>query len=328
MIKVKLTYPFNWPIVKQTPHRSGKWGDCVFYINQDVEECDFWVVFEGLERNERTKCNPANTLLVTAEPPTIKTYNTSFVDQFNWVLSCHDFKRANVIRSQQGLNWMVGGCYQKDKHSWSEVHSKDYDELTSINQFDKTKLISIVTSNKSLTDDHKARVRFINEARDLFGEELDVFGVGFNEISDKWDAIYPYKYHIALENSLIKDYWTEKLTDAFLGGAYPFYHGCPNIDEYFPVSSLTPINIFNYHESLSEIAKVIKENKYESSYDSIGTSRDLILNKFNLMAVLSEFCELNSSAPSEKKKLSLFPERTFVKTNRFSLSNVKSFLFR
>jgi len=79
--------------------------------------------------------------------------------------------------------------------------------------------------------------------KDYFGERIDIFGRGINEIEDKWDALDRYKYHIALENSVVEDYWTEKLSDAYLAGCYPIYYGCPNIEKYFDISSLARINI-------------------------------------------------------------------------------------
>ena len=327
MIRVKLTYPFSWPILKQTPLRSGEWGDCKFYLNQEIPECDYWIVFEGLENQEETKCNLENTLLITAEPPAVKTYNASFVNQFNWVLTCHDFSHKNVIHSQQGLNWMVGGRYNKAQHSWEAVHTKDYDELSSITVFKKDKLMSVIVSNKGITKGHRDRLKFIEAAKSHFGSALDVFGVGFNEVPDKWDALYPYRYHLALENSIYKDYWTEKVSDSFLAGAYPFYYGCPNINDYFSPQSFTYIDIADERKSLNEITRRIEQSKYEQSTDFIRQSRDLILNKYNLMSVIDEFCTTKLKSSFTKEPITLYPEGHF-KQNMSPLKKVKSFLFR
>uniref|UniRef100_UPI0025ECB6A4 hypothetical protein n=1 Tax=Marivirga sp. TaxID=2018662 RepID=UPI0025ECB6A4 len=97
MIKVKLTWPYNWPIIKQTPSRSGNWGDFKFLINQEVEECDFWVVFDGLKTMESTICPRENILLVTSEPPAIKNYDRKFIKQFGQIITCHNsFDNSNV----------------------------------------------------------------------------------------------------------------------------------------------------------------------------------------------------------------------------------------
>jgi len=68
------------------------------------------------------------------------------------------------------------------------------------------------------------------------------FGRGFQPIDDKMEAILPYRFHLVLENSVLPNYWTEKLADAYLGWAYPVYLGCPNVNEYMPGPALAFIN--------------------------------------------------------------------------------------
>ena len=60
--------------------------------------------------------------------------------------------------------------------------------------------------------------------------------IDINPIEDKFDALIGYKYHLALENSVIPDYWTEKLADSLLAWCKPIYYGCPNINDYFSSS--------------------------------------------------------------------------------------------
>jgi len=98
----------------------------------------------------------------------------------------------------------------------------------------KSKLMSVITSSKDFTEGHQKRLNFVRRLKDYFGEDIDVFGRGIREVDDKWDAISPYKYHIALENSVYPHYWTEKLGDVYLSGAYPIYYGCLNLEDYFP----------------------------------------------------------------------------------------------
>ena len=70
--------------------------------------------------------------------------------------------------------------------------------------------------------------------REHFGDRLDVFGRGINDFADKEEALAPYRYHISLENSSDKDYWTEKISDPLLTLTYPIYHGCENLEDYLP----------------------------------------------------------------------------------------------
>ena len=49
MYKIKISTQFpEWPLLRQTPGSKGIWDNCQFFVNQDVEECDMWVVYEGL----------------------------------------------------------------------------------------------------------------------------------------------------------------------------------------------------------------------------------------------------------------------------------------
>ena len=94
-----------------------------------------------------------------------------------------------------------------------------------------------------------------------FGSRLSRYGRGFKPIPDKAEAILPYRYHITLENSSVKDYWTEKLADAYLGGAYPLYWGCPNLADYFPSDAFTMIDIDDPDTAIATIEKAI-DNDY------------------------------------------------------------------
>ena len=47
------------------------------------------------------------------------------------------------------------------------------------------------------------------------------------------DGLFNYKYTIVLENTLAKDHWSEKLTDAMRMKCFIFYYGCENIYDYF-----------------------------------------------------------------------------------------------
>jgi hypothetical protein len=283
MIRVKLTMPY-WPIERQTPNHSGIWDNCQFIINQQVSECDYWVVCENLINTEETICPKENTILITHEPPTLGKYRALFLKQFATVITCHkNIKHKNPIFQQQGLPWHVGRMQRNHVNlSWS----KDYDELSSVDQFRKDKEISVVSSSKDGTIGHRQRLEFIRILKDYFGEKIDIFGHGINEIEDKWDALARYKYHIALENCAVDDYWTEKLSDAYLAGCYPIYYGCPNIKKYFDVSSLAKIDITRPDQAIHIIEACLKEHRYENAQQHIKNARENILNKYNVFPMV------------------------------------------
>jgi len=310
MFTVKLSTPSpEWPLLRQTPNSKGVWGNYQFFADQDIAECDYWVVYENLLGTQKTLCPSGNTLLITAEPCS-EHYPRKFLKQFGEIVSFHrDLGCPNVIYNQPALPWHVGRKVVKDKNiGWS----KDYDELKLIKDFRKNKTISVITSNKSFLPGHLKRLEFVRKLEKQDRCDVDIFGRGIKDIEDKCDAIANYKYHIALENSRYPEYFTEKLTDAFLGGSYPFYYGCSNIENYFPEGSFTTIDIDNFEKSIDTIDNAINNNAYEESIDKIKIARELVLDKYNIFPTLVNIFEsLPHQTNKNKETITIFPQLNY-----------------
>ena len=154
-----------------------------------------------------------------------------------------------------------------------------------------TSLLSTEVLNSSIS----FIVKFVNKIISLpISEYIDVYGHGFKPIPDKWDVIAPYKYHLVLENSVIKDYWSEKLADSFLGFSFPIYHGCPNIYDYFSKDSLSVIDINNIDQAVKILQNIIEGNIYDNSMQAIDISRNQVLNQYNIFNLMSELATNNS----------------------------------
>lgn len=312
MITVKVsTVAPEWDWIRQTPNNDGVWNNVRFVFDNasindaSTKECDYWIVYENMIKSENALCPQENTILITAEPPSVKTYHQKFLDQFGTVITFHkELRHRNKIIHHPMLPWMIG--YKSIK----EAFSKSYSELMSLTP-QKTKLLSIICSNKTFTEGHRQRLAFVQELKKHFGDKIDIFGRGFQEVNDKWDAIAQYKYHIAIENSSYDDYWTEKLSDAFLGFAYPIYFGCTNIGGYFFENSLTTIDITQPEQAIRTIEHVIKNNTYEKSLDAIAQARTSILNKYNFFPEMTNFCV--QQKVHVEKQVTLHPEAYFYK---------------
>lgn len=287
MINVKLSMP-AWPIIRQTPGKQGIWNDCRFFCNTEVDSCDYWFVLEGLNsKKEQAICPQNHAILITCEPPTLKTYKSEFVRQFATVITCHtNIDHPHPVFQQQALPWHIG---RRQQDHINVQFSKDYDELKAMTAIPKTKLLSVISSSKIMSEGHRNRFDFAQRLKTRFGDKIDLFGRGLNEIEDKWDALADYKYHVALENSAVADYWTEKLSDAFLAGCHPIYYGCPNITEYFSQGALTPIDIGDEEKAIALIEKCLTENRYESSQGLIWEAREKVLDRYNLFALIADY---------------------------------------
>ena len=315
MLRIKLSTNFpEWPLIRQTPGRAGIWGDCQFLINQDIAECDFWVVYDDVLRPEATRCPPGNTLLITGEPPSVKTYSRRFLAQFGTVLTSHrNLSHPNVVSRQQALPWMVGGRYLRETGQWGKEYSKDYEELSALPVVPKTKLLSVLSSSKTITPGHERRLAFVGALKQWFGEEIDVFGRGIRDVEDKWDAIAPYKYHVVIENGQFPDYWTEKLSDTLLAGSYPLYAGCPNISDYFAKDTLTPLDLTDFEGSLQAITAAIENNRYETTAQARQDAKTQVLNEYNLFPMLEAFVTSRRSV-SSKQAIRVQPDSRFSRT--------------
>ena len=304
MKKIIVKLSFEWDkrqVETQTPNNSTEWSKCKFHINKKIKKCDYWVVYGTAKKSETVICPKENTLLISNEPPCFLQYKKSFTDQFANIISCHEYiQHKNNILYQQGLPWFVGKNYKKD--TCIDVN-KNYNQLFSQKQPRKNKLISVISSSNVFTTEYKARSNFITQLKDYFGDKIDVFGKGIKEVADKWDILAPYKYHIALENSSYKDYWTEKLSDTFLSFCYPIYYGCPNIEKYFDKEMLTQIDIKNPDKAISIIEKTIANKTFEISQEKILDARNKCLKQYNLFALIADYIEKKESSDSNKKNI-------------------------
>jgi glycosyltransferase involved in cell wall biosynthesis len=167
------------------------------------------------------------------------------------------------------------------------VHTKEYPLLADSSLFgiyDKSKSVSIITSNKTYTPMHVFRTRCVDHIRNN-KLSVDIFGVGFNEVRGKIEGLKDYKFSVTIENGEMENYFTEKILDTFLTGTIPIYYGCPNIDEYFNPKGIIKFNsieqltdIINNLDSYKVDSATIREN-YEKAY-SLCYDNDRLFSKF------------------------------------------------
>jgi hypothetical protein len=298
IVKVTTTFP-QWPFIRQTPGEAGQWGECKFLIDQKVPECDVWVVFDDLMREETTLCPPENIILILGEPPALRRYSDKFVSQFRTVIGQErtDIKHPNVIFKAQGHPWHVGRIVRNEVNLGFRL---GYDELKGIREIPKTRSMSVICSDKQYSPGHRARVEFIQRLKNYFGAEMDVFGRGIHDIEDKWDGIAAYRYHIVIENCVCGDWVTEKLWDSYLALSFPFYHGAPNVGDYFPPESFLKINVKDFSGSVTVMKKAIESNAYEKSLVALKIAREFVLDRYNFFPMVAEVCSrLKPDRPRE-----------------------------
>lgn len=266
---IKITTSYNHPLARQTPGGRLAWKDATFVINDDVSECQAWVVHEGLAKAETTRCPADRVILLTCEPPEIKSYEPRWLGCFASVVSCHEeMRHAALSLGQAALPWMVG---------------RSYDQLAAADFPAKTDDISVICSEKAMIGGHRRRRRFVERLREL--SPMPRYGRGFRDLPDKWDGLAPFRYSVAVENSRHDHYWTEKIADCFLAGTVPIYWGAPNIRDYFPAESMIVIDSLDP----AEVARIIRAEAtpegYQRRLPALREAKRRVLEEYNLFEV-------------------------------------------
>lgn len=138
--------------------------------------------------------------------------------------------------------------------------------------YDKTKMISMIASNKNMCAGHKKRLEWV----DRFRDQVDFFGRGFStEIAKKEEGLCDYMFSIAIENASYETYFTEKLLDCFATGTIPVYYGAPDIGNVFNKDGII---------DLSEEFEV-SEDIYYSKMDAIKENLEITKS----MEILEDF---------------------------------------
>jgi len=128
--------------------------------------------------------------------------------------------------------------------------------------YNKSKMISIISSNKTQTNGHRLRHEIVNQ----LNGKIDVYGRTYNPIDYKLDGLKEYKFHIVVENTK-RDYWfTEKLIDCFVTGTIPIYWGCPSIGDFFDTNGMI---IFDNVGELVDIINNLSIDDYIKRLESI-----------------------------------------------------------
>lgn len=311
MYKVKISIAAdNAGCGRQLPEGKLEWKGYQFCINDDTDEADFWVVYsKGRRMTETCKVSPENTLFITGEPDSVYHYSRGFVSQFAKVVSCQkNLRHKNLVHDQPAQPWHIGKVSIRNAETGKEEktvtkYTENYDSLKQSNPR-KTKLISIITSNKAFTKGHRDRIAFVMRLKEHYGDKLDLYGWGFNGFDNKWDVISPYKYHIAIENCSTPYYWTEKLADAYLGNSFPFYYGAPNVSEYFDNRAFRMIDIHDPEGAIKIIDQAIAEDLAGNNAADIDKAKQDVLDKYNLFNLIVEHISgMNPNATKHKVTL-------------------------
>jgi hypothetical protein len=273
----------DWPWKRQLPQGVTCQDGVEFFV--PVSQADVVFFYDALPEKTITLSGKQVTVFVASEPQNVKRYNTKFLSQFDFVItSDRETPHPNRIFSHSGLPWHVGSMAAGGRLLEKPMVYEDLEKHEPV----KTKLVSVVSSDKAFTVEHRARLAFVARLKEALGDQVDVFGRGIVDFADKRDVLDAYRYHIAIENCSIPDFFTEKLADPYLTLTFPIYHGCPNVTDYFPDSSLRQIDIYKPDEAIAIIKDIIGSDLAEKNRADLLEARRRIMHEHNLFGLLAQ----------------------------------------
>lgn len=134
--------------------------------------------------------------------------------------------------------------------------------------YEKTKLLSMISSSKNSTNGHRIRHEVMNK----FKNKMDLYGRQYKPIVNKLEGLKDYMFSIAIENTKKDYYFTEKLIDCFSTGTIPIYWGCPSIGNFFDEKGIITFDTVN---DLENIINNLSYEQYESMIEGIKNNFEI-----------------------------------------------------
>ncbi len=253
---------------QQTLGKFAIWDEFAFTTNS-LEEADAILVFNQPSHTIFQKTDPAQVLAFMMEPgiPRLHPWMFQGLEKYSKVFS-PIASAKNVEQSHGFLGWHV---------------KKDWAYLRSLSFPDKTADISCIASDLKQLKGHRLRNRFVQKLR-LEMPQIYFFGKNVRFVYDKLDGLLPYHYSVAIENSALPYYFTEKINDCFLAYTIPIYYGCTNLGRFFPEHSFVRIDISKPASAIRKIKDLLLYDDTNKRMNALLEARELVLNNYQPLA--------------------------------------------
>ncbi|MDX2100724.1 MAG: glycosyltransferase family 10 [Leptolyngbyaceae cyanobacterium bins.59] len=212
-----------------------------------------------------------------------------------------DQNRANYAEALKYCGYISGPDHDAPTPAYMPAiwyHSNPFRELNDLGIPEKSRTCSWITSGISRTANHRRRLAFLRSLQesnidiDFYGRGLPDWVKSGGELQNKWYAMAPYTYNLAIENYAENDlYVSEKLWDSLLAWCLPIYYGGSAADKLLPPGSFLRLPSLD-EKGIAYIRDVTSTpDAWHEAKEAIAEARQIILHKLNLLNWLSEFVE-------------------------------------
>lgn len=233
---------------------------------------------------------PAQNISQLQENP----YNILFIQEPNQLFGFHDWAVQNYQHFDVICTWsdlilnQVPQSYLFPFGAGKVAFSK----LPCVYHDNKDFKISFLCGDKKMIEGHFLRHSIYENQEKIILPKHFIYTSPWDGGKDIcWESMY----HIAVENSRNKNYFTEKIIDAFLTKTIPIYWGCPNINEFFNKEGII---VFNTTDELISIVNNLTPEFYESKKDIIeenfNKAKQYVNVVYRIKDFLIEICKINN----------------------------------
>ena len=272
---------------RQTPKGDGIWGNNQFDLVDGRHHADWLVAYDEPNKICETVLPRERRILFRTEPKSIKYYSADFLNQFGAVVSIDDNPSfdGQTILSQVALPWMYGLDFERPQEAYQ------WDALAADRAVPHKGELSVVCSTKNMNINQSRRIRFLSMLKEALGDRITLYGRGFRPIADKREAIDGYRYHLVLENNLLKDGWTEKLADPILGGVFPISAGSPNLGDYFNPEGFASIDITKPRQAVAKVLDILDRDLAMKAGAAMKENKQRLMQQNNFFSLCSRVIE-------------------------------------
>lgn len=265
------------------------------YINSKFIPPELYDKFIG--NNPKFKDKPIsifNDYIPTVEELNINPYNILVIQEpnqlfglHNWAINNHQYFSCILTWGQEILDKCDNAILLPFGTTY--LHSKDTYKSLATNE--KKFELSFLCGKKQMIEGHFFRHKIYNRQQEITSIPLKWY---YTYDGPKDVCFETSMFHLAIENSQNKNYFTEKIVDAFITKTIPIYWGCPNIKDFFDPKGFITFNtddeLLNIINSLTEEDYISRKEYIEKNYQ-LGIYYAEIFNR--IKDILDQIIELN-----------------------------------
>jgi hypothetical protein len=205
-------------------------------------------------------------LIHGCEPKSINNITKEIIENSQFFDKIYSFDEEVLINCKNSEIFQFGSCWTlTDKIGESIMKESEFVEKN----FNKEFKVSFIKSNKNLLEGHKIR----NSVPELLKNKSFKI-LHMQNIPIKFPLFKDSMFHVSIENTREKNYFTEKIIDCFMTKTIPIYWGCPNITDIFDKNGIL---VFNDLSELDYILKNLTKEDYLKKIESV--EKNYIISK-------------------------------------------------